>query len=179
MECAAKSFSTTEIFYPTLLLSPHPGLTSGKPPVPGGKPARAVGEYSKCLETREDFCEPHEGALADAYASLANAYGFLGDEHSESTLKFRRQAVGCLEARVAHVRAEAVALKGGAANDEGFTKAQLLEELTELEAILAELKEEVRAMAAGLIGRSSQAPKRKAEDAGEGPAPKVARGGGE
>jgi len=167
----------------------HVCLLMGDASLLAAEPARAVGEYSKCLETREDFCEPHERALADAYASLANAYGFLGDEHSESTLKFRRQAVGCLDARVDHVRKEAKALKGRETNDEGQTKAQLLAEAAELESIVEELKEEVRAMAAGLIGRLSpgsldnpasggrSGEKRKAGGGGEGPAPKSARPG--
>lgn len=128
--------------------------------------ARAVAEYSKCVEVREGFCEPHERSLAEVYASLANAYGFLGDDHFDNTLTFRRKAIVCLDSACEEATAALKTIASGAKDAEGRTEEELKATVNELQDIVSELKEEVRAAAAGVLGRKNAVAgvqKRKAE----------------
>eukprot|EP00658_Telonema_sp_P-2_P010581 TRINITY_DN1398_c0_g1_i3.p1 TRINITY_DN1398_c0_g1~~TRINITY_DN1398_c0_g1_i3.p1 ORF type:complete len:223 (-),score=54.62 TRINITY_DN1398_c0_g1_i3:235-903(-) len=108
-------------------------LALGDVAIQSGHYAQAVQECEKCVEIRELFLDEHDRELADAYFTLANAHGFLGNE--EATLKFRRQAAGCLEAAL------------GLASDEAHK--------AELRGLVSELHTEIRELAAGVIGRSN------------------------
>lgn len=96
------------------------------------------------VQIRENFCEASDRALADAYATLGNAYGMLGNE--TATLECRRKAVACLEAEAA----EAVEHGKPEASIEG------------LRSLVAEMQQEVRELAAGVIART-QSNKRPAD----------------
>ena len=115
------------------------------------------------------YPNPNRRSLAEVYSSLGNAYNYLGDAHSENTVKFRRKAVECLESCLKHTLMEAKQLKKGETDTEGRSHAELQEEAAELGLIIGELKEEVRAFAAGVLARSNgqMGAKRKATEGEE------------
>jgi hypothetical protein len=104
--------------------------------------AEAINEYERALALRRAHLEPHSRLIAEVYSCLAFDYSL--EKRNRDALDAHHKAAECIEKRIAFLEDQAAASGG----DKGKGKTEdvlpaATEEITELRAILEDLREKV------------------------------------
>jgi len=123
---------------------------------------QSIKDFAKCLEIREEMCEPSDRRLADVHSALATSYGYASQTNpalASNYLEHNRKALECLELCLEQLKADLKGVQAGHEDSEGRTGEALQKEIDDVSGIVPELKETIAAAQEGDTAEGSQAVK--------------------
>jgi len=108
---------------------------------------QAVSDFNKCLEIREEHCEPHDQRLVDVHTALWEAHGMASagsdKDHATPYLHHLRKSLEGLELGLARAQLDLKAVQDGMADPQGRTEEQIKQEVTRINETIPDIKETI------------------------------------